>query len=227
MSFSSCQSLFYWSYLFFILFSLSFISLVVFFSILIYLFLHSPWNSADQNTGIPSPGDLPNPETEPISPALRADSLPAEPWGFFFSFLFFFFSGLFSQSILILVLWFLCWDLAVCELWRSLCLCVCAQLYLTLCNSMDCSSSGFSVCGIFRVWILEQVAISYLRGSSRPRDRTCISCIGRWILYHCSAGNSIIVPYLVVILIIVSYMVVILCVSLWTYIVNMFGLFLS
>ena len=23
-----------------------------------------------------------------------------------------------------------------------------------------------------------------LRGSSRPRDRTCVSCIGRWILYH-------------------------------------------
>ena len=27
----------------------------------------------------PSPGDLPNPGTEPRSPALRADSLPAEP----------------------------------------------------------------------------------------------------------------------------------------------------
>ena len=26
----------------------------------------------------PSPGDLPNPETEPRSPALQADSLPAE-----------------------------------------------------------------------------------------------------------------------------------------------------
>ena len=29
----------------------------------------------------PSPGDLPNPGTEPRSPALRADSLPAEPPG--------------------------------------------------------------------------------------------------------------------------------------------------
>ena len=29
----------------------------------------------------PSPGDLPNPETEPRSPALQADSLPAEPPG--------------------------------------------------------------------------------------------------------------------------------------------------
>ena len=29
----------------------------------------------------PSPGDLPNPEIEPRSPALRADSLPDEPQG--------------------------------------------------------------------------------------------------------------------------------------------------
>ena len=29
----------------------------------------------------PSPGDLPNPGTEPRSPALQADSLPAEPQG--------------------------------------------------------------------------------------------------------------------------------------------------
>ena len=30
---------------------------------------------------IPSPGDLPNPATEPMSPALQADSLPDEPPG--------------------------------------------------------------------------------------------------------------------------------------------------
>ena len=30
---------------------------------------------------VPSPGDLPNPGTEPRSPALQADSLPAEPPG--------------------------------------------------------------------------------------------------------------------------------------------------
>ena len=29
----------------------------------------------------PSPGDLPNPEIEPRSPTLQADSLPAEPQG--------------------------------------------------------------------------------------------------------------------------------------------------
>ena len=31
--------------------------------------------------------------------------------------------------------------------------------------------------------ILEWVAISFFRGSSRPRDRICICCIGRHVLY--------------------------------------------
>ena len=47
--------------------------------------LYSPWNSPGQNTGVgtlfPSPGDLPNPGIKPRSPALRSDSLPAEPQG--------------------------------------------------------------------------------------------------------------------------------------------------
>ena len=40
------------------------------------------------------------------------------------------------------------------------------------------------VCGIFQARILEWVAISFSRESSQPRDRTCISCTGRRILYH-------------------------------------------
>ena len=45
--------------------------------------LNSPWNSPGQNTGVesitfPSPGDLPNTGIKPRSPALQADSLPAE-----------------------------------------------------------------------------------------------------------------------------------------------------
>ena len=51
------------------------------------------------------------------------------------------------------------------------------QSCLTLCNSMDCSLPGSSVLGILQAKILERVAISYYRGSSRPRDRTYISCI--------------------------------------------------
>ena len=50
---------------------------------------------------------------------------------------------------------------------------------------MDCSLPGSSVHGIFQARVLESVAISFSRGSSQPRDRTCISCIGRFgVLYH-------------------------------------------
>ena len=50
--------------------------------------------------------------------------------------------------------------------------------------TMDCSPPGSSVHGILQPRILEWVAISFSRGSSRPRDQTCVFCIGRWILYH-------------------------------------------
>ena len=36
---------------------------------------HKYWNGSP----FPSPGDLPDPEIEPWSPALQADSLPSEP----------------------------------------------------------------------------------------------------------------------------------------------------
>ena len=54
---------------------------------------------------------------------------------------------------------------------------------------VDCSPPGSSVHGILQARILEWVAISFSRGSSRPRDRTCVSYIAggllhyRWILY--------------------------------------------
>ena len=54
----------------------------------------------------------------------------------------------------------------------------------TLCGPMDCSPPGSSVQGIFQARILEWVAISSSRGSSQPRNRTRVSCIGRQILYH-------------------------------------------
>ena len=51
-----------------------------------------------------------------------------------------------------------------------------AQSCLTLCHRMDCSLPGFSVHGIFQARILEWVAISFSRGSSRPGDWTRVSC---------------------------------------------------
>ena len=50
------------------------------------------------------------------------------------------------------------------------CVCVSAQLCPTLCNPLDCSPPGSSVRGILQTRILQWVAISYSRGSSRPRD---------------------------------------------------------
>ena len=77
------------------------------------------------------------------------------------------------------------------------CVCVCAHVYAkscpTLWNSLDCSLLGSSVCGIFQARILDSVAIFSSRGSSQPRDQTCVSCIshiGRRILYHwCHLGS--------------------------------------
>ena len=45
------------------------------------------------------------------------------------------------------------------------------------CNPMDCSPLGSSVHGIFQARILEWIAISFSRGSSRPRNPTRVSCI--------------------------------------------------
>ena len=59
---------------------------------------------------------------------------------------------------------------------------VCAQLCPVLCNTLDCSPDS-SVHGIFQASILERVAISSSRGSSCPRDQTCVSCVS------CIAGR--------------------------------------
>ena len=52
-----------------------------------------------------------------------------------------------------------------------------AQLWLTLCNPMDCSLPGSSVHGIFQAIVLEWIAISFSRGSSQPRAQTRVSRI--------------------------------------------------
>ena len=67
-------------------------------------------------------------------------------------------------------------------------LCSVAQLCLTLPPS-ELSPPGSSLHGISQARVLEWVAISFSRGSSWPRDWThisCVSCIGRQIIYHCA-----------------------------------------
>ena len=57
------------------------------------------------------------------------------------------------------------------------CYCVLvAQSCLTVCDPMDYSLPGCSVHGILQARILERVAISFSRGSSRPRDQIQVSC---------------------------------------------------
>ena len=63
-----------------------------------------------------------------------------------------------------------------------------------LSDPMDFSLPGSSVHGIFQVRILEWVASFYSRASSLLRNRihvSCISYIGRWILYYCATWEAI------------------------------------
>ena len=49
-----------------------------------------------------------------------------------------------------------------------------AQLFLTLCNPMDCSPPGSSAHGILQARILEWVAISFSRGIF-PTQVSCVA----------------------------------------------------
>ena len=51
-----------------------------------------------------------------------------------------------------------------------------------LCNTKACSPSGSSVHGVIQARTVEWIAMPSSRRSPWPRDWTCISCIGRWIL---------------------------------------------
>ena len=63
------------------------------------------------------------------------------------------------------------WEVSVKWNW-----CLVAQLCPILCDPVDCSPPGSSVCGNLQARILERVAISFSRRSSRPRDRARVSC---------------------------------------------------
>ena len=64
------------------------------------------------------------------------------------------------------------------------CVCSVTQLCSTLCDPVDCSAPGSSVHGILQVRIVQWVAISSSRGSSRPRDQTHIWQVGSLLLSH-------------------------------------------
>ena len=67
------------------------------------------------------------------------------------------------------------------------------QSCLTLCDPMDYSSPGSSVHRISQARILEQVAISFSRGSCRLEiePMSHVSCIGLWIFTTAPPGKFI------------------------------------
>ena len=76
---------------------------------------------------------------------------------------------------------------------RPLCVCVSCSVSVPLLATPR-SPSGFFVHGILQARILEWVATPSSRGSSWLGDWTnisCISCIGRQILYHCSTWEAL------------------------------------
>ena len=71
-------------------------------------------------------------------------------------------------------------NLTFCKISAYVCVCVWLLLSCpTLCDPMNYSPAGSSVHGILQARILELVAIPSSGGSSRPRDWTHVSCIGR------------------------------------------------
>ena len=72
---------------------------------------------------------------------------------------------------------------ALLKLFLRHCCCLVTQSCSTL-DPVDYSLPGFSVHGISQARTLECTVISFCWGSSWPRDRTCVSCVGRQVLYH-------------------------------------------
>ena len=52
------------------------------------------------------------------------------------------------------------------------------------------ATPGSSVHGISQARTLAWIAISFPKGSSRPRNRTHVSCIGRRVLYHWTSWEA-------------------------------------
>ena len=75
---------------------------------------------------------------------------------------------------------------------RGMCMLSCVQLFVT---PWTVACQAPLSMEILQAIILEWVAISSSRGSSPPRDWTCVSCIGRLILYHWATWESLRTKY--------------------------------
>ena len=64
---------------------------------------------------------------------------------------------------------------------------------------MDCNPPSSSVHGILQGRILEWVAMPSFRGSSGPRDRTCVSCIANGFCTAELPGKPLLRVYMILI----------------------------
>ena len=81
-------------------------------------------------------------------------------------------------------------DSAIPLLGIGYCCCVVIKSCPTLFDPIDFSPPASFVHGTLQARILKWVVISSSRGSSRPRDRTYVPCIGSWILYCWSTREA-------------------------------------
>ena len=78
------------------------------------------------------------------------------------------------------------------------CCCLVAKSYPTLCDPMNYSTPVPLVHGISQARIQDWIAISFSKRSSQARDQTCVSGIGRQILYHWATREALILFILVI-----------------------------
>ena len=116
----------------------------------------------------PPAGDLPDPgiESHYIYLHWQAGSLPLEPPGksqylYIYIYIYMYIYIYIYIHIYIYIYTYLC--------------SVLSHSVVSDCNSVDCSPPGSSLHGISQARTLERVAISYSKGSSLPRDQTCIA----------------------------------------------------
>ena len=68
---------------------------------------------------------------------------------------------------------------------NQLCACMLSLFSRVRLFAMDCSQPGSSVHGILQANILDRVSMASSRGSSWPRDQTCVCCVS------CIAGRCL------------------------------------
>ena len=84
---------------------------------------------------------------------------------------------------------YMCIYVYICVSTFFVCAYLLSHVWLFITLLYYCSLSGSPVHGISQARIPEWVAISFSRGSSWPRDQTCISCVS-CILYLLATGEA-------------------------------------